>query len=528
MPPTSPAAAAPRPALLGRLPAVAGGATMAVGAVNVASALLPPADDRMRLLLSVASRTEVHTARSLALPLGAALIAAGWQLLRRRRGAATVAVTVLAGLGMVDLFKGLDVEEATLTWMLAAVLWLGRGAFAVRPPARIPARAGALGAAAVTLLAAAALVPGTLATVALSLAGAMTLSAAAALALVPRLPVGGTDDRLRAAALVRAHGADTLSAFKLRSDLQLRFHLGGAAVVGQRTAAGVQLVAGDPVTTPERLGAALAAARDDAHAHGLAFGVVGASEPAADAAVALGLRRMYLGDEAMIATGAMDLSGRRRASLRKAVNRVARTYTAELHRVGSLDGATRRQLVAVSDAWRGDDPERGFSMAHDVLVDDLLPDAMVVLARDADGGIGGFLHFVPVFGRPQASLAFMRRDRSTPNGMTDFLVVRATELLAAEGIAEFSLNFAAFGRWLRAPATRVERLLARVLVVGDRWFQVERLERYNAKFEPRWQPRYLVFERPSALPRVALAAMWAEGQLPGPPRLLARPAPATA
>jgi lysyl-tRNA synthetase class 2 len=54
------------------------------------------------------------------------------------------------------------------------------------------------------------------------------------------------------------------------------------------------------------------------------------------------------------------------------------------------------------------------------------------------------------------------------------------------------------------------------LRVGDRWFQLERLLRFNAKFHPRWQPRYLLFAGAAQLPRVALGALWAEGQLPAP------------
>ena len=39
-------------------------------------------------------------------------------------------------------------------------------------------------------------------------------------------------------------------------------------------------------------------------------------------------------------------------------------------------------------------------MAHHTLVDELVPDALVLVARDADGDIRGFLHFMPVYGRP--------------------------------------------------------------------------------------------------------------------------------
>ena len=38
-------------------------------------------------------------------------------------------------------------------------------------------------------------------------------------------------------------------------------------------------------------------------------------------------------------------------------------------------------------------------------------------------------------------------------------------------------------------------MLAKALRVADRWFQIERLLHFNQKFEPRWQPRHLLFER---------------------------------
>ena len=96
------------------------------------------------------------------------------------------------------------------------------------------------------------------------------------------------------------------------------------------------------------------------------------------------------------------------------------------------------------------------------------------------------------------------------------MVVEAARLLGEAGIEEFSLNFAAFGRWVRAPANPLERVARRLLRIGDSVFQIERLHRFNAKFDPGWHPRHLLFERPATLPRVALAAMWAEGQLPRP------------
>jgi lysyl-tRNA synthetase class 2 len=332
-------------------------------------------------------------------------------------------------------------------------------------------------------------------------------------------------ERHRAAVLVRRHGSDTLSAFKLRRDLGRRFSADGRAMAGYRIEAGALLVAGDPVGPADALPELLDDVVVFARHHGLALGAVGASREFADVARRVGLRRAYLGDEAILSAGSMDLSGGAMRSLRKAVNRVERHgFTAELRAVGELDAADVAELDALSSRWRDGATERGFSMAHDTLSDDLLRDASVVLARDADGSVRAFLHFVPVFGRRAVSLAFMRRDRDTPNGVTDFLVVEAARLLGERGIEELSLNFAAFGRWLREPANAFERAAATFVHVGDRWFQIERLLRFNAKFHPRWQPRYLLFAGPAQLPRVVLGALWAEGHLPAPrlPRLRAR------
>jgi hypothetical protein len=121
-------------------------------------------------------------------------------------------------------------------------------------------------------------------------------------------------------------------------------------------------------------------------------------------------------------------------------------------------------------------------------------------------------HLVPTFGRATASLSAMRRDSDTPNGLMEFLVARGIELLRGDGVAEVSLNFAAFARVLHSPGGPGERLLGRAVALAKPYFQIESLYRFNAKFFPRWEPRYLLYEGACGLPRAGLAAMRIEGQ----------------
>ncbi|HEU4978600.1 MAG TPA: phosphatidylglycerol lysyltransferase domain-containing protein [Solirubrobacteraceae bacterium] len=533
------------------LPPLAAALTLLAAAVNIASALTPELPGRMRVLLALAPAHAVVVAHALVLPAGLGLLLVGMHLARRRRRALHVAVALLALIGALELAKGLDVEEALLSWGLACLLVWGRGAFCVRQAPVSLARA--LGRA--LLIAGGALALGTLAVLAAAPhdGGRAALRGAAQLLTLtgPRrmewLPVGlgllgfaalaaataelfrplrarhagaAAPSRRRAVELVQAHGADTLSSFKLRGDVEHLFSPDGRAFLAYRITGGVLLVSGDPVGPADAIPPLLRRLCAFGEEHGLPIAVVGASEALSAQAKPMRLRSAYLGDEAIVETASFSLDGRRIKKVRQACHRIGKAgYSAELRTLGELDDAALAEIEAVSELWRDGAPERGFSMALDTLRAPHLHDSTIVLARDGDGAIRGFLHFVQVYGRPALSLSLMRRDRETPNGLIDFLVVQAVLLARERGIEELSLNFAAFARYLRAPEHLWEHALGRIVGLLDRFFQVESLYRFNAKFHPRWEPRYVLFQGAPALPRTAIAALHAEGQLPLPPAL---------
>ena len=68
----------------------------------------------------------------------------------------------------------------------------------------------------------------------------------------------------------------------------------------------------------------------------------------------------------------------------------------------------------------------------------------------------------------------------------------------------------ALERGERLGAGPVLRAWRSVLDFVSRWFQIESLYRFNAKFQPRWFPRYIVYPSPRSLVRVGLALGVAE------------------
>jgi lysyl-tRNA synthetase class 2 len=212
---------------------------------------------------------------------------------------------------------------------------------------------------------------------------------------------------------------------------------------------------------------------------------------------------------------------------RQSWNRAKRAgYTCEIAHASDLDQPTVEELEAISRRWRGEAIERGFSMALGRLFDQRDPGVVVVAGRDGDGRLRGFLHFVPWAG-DGASLNAMRRDPDSPAILNDFLIVEAALRLPALGIRRLSLNFS----FLRAVLEAGERRDA-PLALRLQWqllrqlsgpFQIETLYRFSRKFRPTWQPRYLAMEALEDLPRVAMAALRAEGLMALPSRS-ARPA----
>ena len=177
-------------------------------------------------------------------------------------------------------------------------------------------------------------------------------------------------------------------------------------------------------------------------------------------------------------------------------------------------------MVRQADSWRGSSTERGFSMALG-RVGGAEDGRCVIATATQDGVLRAMLHFVP-WGTDGLSLDLMRRDRSAAPGLNDFMIVEAIKAAGDLGVKRISLNFAVFRAALergeRIGAGPVLRAWRGFLIFLSRWFQIESLYKFNAKFSPEWVPRFLVFPGTRDAPRIGLAALEAEAFLVWPTR----------
>src|SRR5436190_10107715 len=343
------------------LPLLIAVAAAAIALVDLLSALTPNVRWRGHLLLKIEPVQELRVFHALAIPVAVVLFVSAYYLYRRRLRALQLAVLLLVVLGVLNLFKGLDFEEAAGDFIVATILWLGRGSFYVRHEplnrraallrASLIAAGGVLLSFALVLIAAHGASLSTLSRetgdlllwqrgplvfhdelgrldLAVGLIGILTLVLVAYLVFRPlAAPRDLPDAEVRQAArqLVRTHGSDTLAYFKLRRDKHYLFSEDRRAFLGYRVESGVLLASGEPVGPAAAIPALLEQLGAFADRRGLRVAAIGVGEALKPHFEQLGLRPFYIGDEAIVDTAAFTLEGRPIRKVRQSVSRLEKS-----------------------------------------------------------------------------------------------------------------------------------------------------------------------------------------------------------
>ncbi len=307
---------------------------------------------------------------------------------------------------------------------------------------------------------------------------------------------------------------DSLGYFATRRDKSVMWAPNKKAGIAYRVEGGVMLASGDPFGEYSLWPAAIDAFLEEAKLHAWTPAVMGASDRGGEVWVEhAGMTAFDIGDEAIIKVKDFTLEGRPMANVRQMVNRIKRKgYSAYTTKWSDLDVNIRVELRGLAKKWRYGTPERGFSMSMDRFGEDIDGETIITIAT-LDNEIKGLLYFVP-WANDGISLDRMQRERGTDPGVNELLIVQTVEWARENKIQNISLNFAAF----RSLFERAEKISAGPVTRGSRnlirffsnFFQVESLYRFNAKFDPEWQTRYLVYPKATDIAKIGWAAIRAE------------------
>ena len=312
---------------------------------------------------------------------------------------------------------------------------------------------------------------------------------------------------------------DSLGYFATRSDKSIIWTDNKKAGIAYRVQNGVMLASGDPFGEFSLWPDAIKKFLEEAKLHAWTPAVMGASDLGGEVWVEhADMLAIDIGDEAIIVVKDFTLEGRPMANVRQMVNRIKRKgYSTWSKRWHELTNDEKNELKILVKKWRYGVAERGFSMSMDRFGE--LEDAdCLVTAAVLEGKIKGFLYFVP-WCDDRISLDRMMREKNIDPGVSELIIADTVEYARGHGITHISLNFAAF----RSLFERAEKISAGPIVRTTRniirflsnWFQVESLYRFNAKFQPEWRTRYVLYPKQKDLVSVAWAALRAEKFIAG-------------
>ena len=314
---------------------------------------------------------------------------------------------------------------------------------------------------------------------------------------------------------------DSLGYFALRDDKSLIWSNNNKAAIAYSVKQGVMIASGDPLGDPECWPSAISNFLTEAERHAWIPAVYGCTEYAGEIwRRESGLEALEMGDEAIIPVSSFTLDTPQMKNVRQSINRARKEgNSSKIARISELRMEQLNEFAALAEKWRRGGDERGFSMALDRFCSPEDSEAVITWA-EREGKCVALLQFAP-WGSDGLSLDLMRRAHESSPGVNELLINTAIEYAKVNGISRISLNFATFRsvfeRGERLGAGPITRFNHRILKFASRFVQMESLYRFNVKFQPIWEPRFLLFPSVTKLVRVSTAVLQIESFLPDSP-----------
>lgn len=537
--------------------------TALMGLVNLISATLPALHERsvlLRPVLPLEVRYGSHLATALA---GFALLTLAQHLWRRKRTAWALCIAALFVSAVSHLLKGLDWEEATLAVLLIA--WLGalRSQFWARSDAPTM-RQGVRVLAVAFLFTLAYGVAGfylldrhfrvdfgfrdaVLQTVAMftefsdpglepvtrhgrwfveSLytvaAGTGGFALFALLRPVLHRERANHSERTRARAIVEEHGRSSLARFLLFDDKSYWFSEGGS-VIGFTVVGRACVALGDPIGPRDDAARAIRGFRDFCAVRDWSPAFYQTLPDYLTAYRDAGFETLCVGAEAVVDVRSFTLAGGANKSLRGGVGRLRKAgFTTDVL-APPHDAALISELSAVSDEWLRAQKGREKRFSLGWFDEAYLQDGPLLVVRTPDGAICAFANIIPEYQIRETTIDLMRRSPSiAPNGVMDLLFVALIEWARGDGgVGESAADcfdtlnlglspLAGVGDQEGDPAT--ERAVRFIYEHVNQFYNFKGLYEYKNKFQPEWQPRYLIYDQPTDLLPAVLAVIRADNQ----------------
>jgi phosphatidylglycerol lysyltransferase len=524
--------------------------TAASGLVNIYSVLgdIPP--DHARILAKFLPIEFQVLSRYLTLLIGFALVVSSVSILRRKRMAFWLVLTLCVLSVISHLTKGIAYEGAAVSLVLLAVLLLNRKRFVVGsgiPDLRLAVIRAAAGvlivfcygitgfwlldekefginfdltdsfkrtASIISLTDGLRLTPHTAyARWFIESAYLMTIAAITYAGLAFFRPViyrfrWLPRERLLAARVTEGYGRSSLDFFKLWPDKSYYFNETSNCFIAFSVANNLAIALADPAGPEDEVEETVRSFMSLCRSNdwGVAFYQV--PPDCLPIYKRLGLKRLKIGDEARVYLKGFNLEGRHRKKLRSNVRRFEERGYRIVECEPPLNDEVVRKSKEVSDDWLSlpGRRERRFTLGS--FNKAYLRATPLYALVDGEGTFIAFVNRIKSYRPAEATIDLMRHRADAPNGAMDYLFTKLFLDCKAKGYEWFSLGMAPLAGFREGerPGAQ-ERAIHYVISHLNSLFNYSGLRRFKAKYADEWEPRYLIYQHAIALPQVAIALM---------------------
>lgn len=307
--------------------------------------------------------------------------------------------------------------------------------------------------------------------------------------------------------LVRAEGAGTLSWMTTWDGMD--FFRSSTGIVPFQQHLGVAIVLADPLGAPAGVATSVEEFVTAAENAALIPCFFSAGQLTHDA-MPRGWRSLIVADDTIVDLPGLEFTGKAWQPIRGSFNRGERDgMTFRMTRLADEPWGIVQQLRAISEMWVGDKglPEMRFTLG--TLEEARDTEVRLALAISPAGDIDGFLSWLPVYGPdgvPRGwTLDLMRRREGGFGPVMEYLIGSSARLFSEEGAQILSLSGAPLTHESEPDDGAIAQLMGRLADSLEPVYGFKSLHNFKRKFNPRYEPIYLLYRDEGDLARIGAA-----------------------
>jgi phosphatidylglycerol lysyltransferase len=310
---------------------------------------------------------------------------------------------------------------------------------------------------------------------------------------------GTTEERQRAAVIVKKYGRSATARPALFDDKSYFFSQGGSVIAYAARGRGAMAL-GDPIGPAEDIPLAIMAFKEYCDKNDWEAAFISALPENLVSYREAGFKTLHIGDDAIVSLATYDLQSSRYKDIRNSITKLSRLgYKAKIHGP-PLEDRLYCELKKISDVWLASkhSGEKHYSIGW--FNDDYIRNESVFVVYAPDMSPTAFANLKPEYQKNEVTIDLMRHYQKVEPGTMDFLFGSLLEWAKESGYESVCLGQCPFVKVGENPDDPlIERFIHTFSDLLPS-YNIKGLHHFKNKFYPHWEPRYLVYPAIASLP----------------------------